>query len=45
MTSYLKHILREVHRRSLWRVLGAYVVASRFTSKGSGTMVFEVRTP
>ena len=35
----LKRLIREIHRRSLWQVLGIYVVASWAVLGGVGTLV------
>ncbi len=34
----LKRLIREIHRRSLWQVLGIYVVASAGVLGGLGTL-------
>ncbi len=45
MTTHLKRVLREVHRRSLWQVLGVYVVASWFVLQVVDTLTSVLQLP
>ena len=43
MSDRLKRLIREVHRRSLWQVLGIYVVASGAVLGGVDTLASRSR--
>ncbi len=43
--AHLKQLIREIHRRSLWQVLGIYLVGSWFVLQVVDTMVGALKLP